>query len=141
MTISPAETRQSIVDALTGIHPNVTIFTGTVPEKVPSWGTCIKPYIGLWVTTSSDDPFARAVSGLADVDAVRISVQTQIVAADEVGVYQLADLVRDRLTNRRVGTGVILPDTFQQESAYILTDTSVTPSRPYLPLMWTLQTQ
>ncbi|MCT1368402.1 hypothetical protein [uncultured Kocuria sp.] len=141
MSITAAQTRQGITDALTGIHPNVTIYTGTVPETVPSWGIYIKPYIGLWVTTSSDDPFARAVSGLADIDAVRISVQTQIVAADEVGVYQLADLVRERLTNRRIGTGVILPDTFQQENAYILTDTSVTPSRPYLPLMWTIETQ
>ncbi|MDN5641283.1 MAG: hypothetical protein L0I17_11055 [Actinomycetia bacterium] len=141
MTITRAEARDTITTALRGID-GLTVYPGTIPDRVPTYSTgVIRPYVGVWVTNSTDDPWSRSLSTLTDADTIRIRIQTQVVAATDAMVYDVADRVSAVLTNLPVGVHWVTPDTDQQAGAYILTDTGTTPARPYLPLSWQLTTQ
>lgn len=141
--ITPAQVREALAESLRSALPDVvSVYTGRVPDRVPTYRDgSIKPYIGLWVSNSVGDPLMKALDSLSPVDAVRVTVQTQIVAATEPDVYETADLVTQALTNRRVGRGFLLPDADQQTNAYPLWDETTTPAIPYLPLRWRLETQ
>lgn len=142
MTITRQAVHEALLAALRGIHPDLTVYPGTIPEKVPVYPAgFIKPYVGVWVSHPADLEEQRSLSALADMDTINVRVQTQIVAASETAVYDVADRVRAVLTNLRVGTGNVVPDSYQQSAALVMTDVSVTPSRPYLPLVWVLNTQ
>lgn len=141
--ITPAQVREALAESLRSALPDVvTVCTGRVPDRVPTYrdGT-IKPYVGLWVSNSVGDPLMTALDSLSPTDAVRVTVQTQIVAATESDVYETADLVTSALTNHRVGRGHLLPDADQHSNAYPLWDDTTTPAIPYLPLLWRLETQ
>lgn len=141
--ITPAQVRETLAESLrSALPPVVSVYTGRVPSKVPTYrdGT-IKPYVGLWVSNSVGDPLMKALDSLSPMDAVRVTVQTQIVAATELDVYETADLVTKALTNLRVGRGVLLPDADQHANSYPLWDETTTPAIPYLPLLWRLETQ
>lgn len=141
--ITPAKVRETLAESLRSALPSVvSVYTGRVPDRVPTYrdGT-IKPYVGLWVSNSVGDPLMKALDSLSPVDAVRVTVQTQIVAATESDIYETADLVTKALTNHRVGRGVLLPDADQHANAYPLWDETTTPAIPYLPLLWRLETQ
>lgn len=143
MIITPAQVREELHSALRRALPDfVSIYTGRVPDRVPTYrdGT-IKPYIGLWISNSVGDPTMSALDSTSPTDAVRVRIQTQVVAATEDDVYEVADLVTNALTNHPVGQGVLLPDAEQQANAYPLWDDSTTPPIPYLPLLWRLETQ
>lgn len=141
--ITPAQVRETLAESLrAALPPVVTVYTGRVPSQVPTYRDgSIKPYIGLWVSNSVGDPLMTALDSLAPTDAVRVTVQTQIVAATEPDLYETAGLVTQALTNLRVGRGVLLPDADQHANAYPLWDDTTTPAIPYLPLLWRLQTQ
>ncbi len=141
--ITPAQVREALAESLRSALPDVvSVYTGRVPSKVPTYrdGT-IKPYVGLWVSNSVGDPLMKSLDSLSPVDAVRVTVQTQIVAATEPDVYETADLVTKALTNHQVGGGFLLPDADQHSNAYPLWDDTTTPAIPYLPLLWRLETQ
>ena len=141
--ITPNQVRTALYDLLKRELPDVvSVYTGVVPQQVPTYadGT-IRPYIGLWVSNSVGDQAMRGLDSLSPMDAVRVYVQTQIVAATEHDVYETADLVTSLLTNTPVGAGRVLPDAEQHATAMPLTDTTTTPHIPYLPLLWQLETQ
>lgn len=141
--ISPAQVREALRERLVaGLPDVVSVYTGVVPRAVPTYrdGT-IKPYVGLWVSNSVGDPAMSALDSLSPTDAVRVRVQTQIVAATEADVYETADLVTKALTNAPVGQGFLLPDAEQHANAFVLTDFTSAPPVPYLPLLWRLETQ
>lgn len=140
--MKPFEAREQVVQALTGLHKNVSVYTGAVPDRVPTFTDgSIKPYIAVWVTNSVGDRGMTALDSLADVDATRLTIQTQIVGATPNDVYLVADLVRETLTNRRIGAGIVLPDFEQQAYSFVLTDTTTAANNQYLPLFWNLTTQ
>lgn len=142
MTLTVAQARAELEAAVRAVHPSMGVYTGTVPDRVPESGPgWIRPYVCLWISNSAGDPTMESLDSLAVTGTVRLRVQTQLVAADTANVYWLADQITLVLTNLRVGAHVVKPDAMQHETAYVLTDTGVTPSRPYLPLMWTLETQ
>ena len=141
--ITPNQVRTQLYDLLKRELPDVvSVYTGVVPQQVPTYadGT-IRPYIGMWVSNNVGDPTMRALDSLSPTDAVRMRVQTQIVAATENDVYETADLVTNLLTNAPVGEGRVLPDAEQHATAMPLLDTTTTPNIPYLPLLWQLETQ
>lgn len=141
--ITPAQVRATLAESLRSALPDVvSVYTGRVPDRVPTYRDgSIKPYIGLWVSNSVGDPLMKALDSLSPMDAVRVTVQTQIVAATEPDVYETADLVTKALTNHRVGRGFLLPDADQHANSYPLWDETTTPAIPYLPLLWRLETQ
>lgn len=141
--ITPNQVRTTLYELLKRELPDVvSVYTGVVPQQVPTYadGT-IRPYIGLWVSNSVGDQAMRALDSLSPMDAVRVYIQTQIVAATEGDVYETADLVTNLLTNAPVGTGRVRPDPEQHATAMPLLDTTTTPNVPYLPLLWQLETQ
>ena len=120
----------------------VSVYTGVVPQQVPTYADgSIRPYIGLWVSNSVGDQAMRGLDSLSPMDAVRVRIQTQVVAATESDVHETADLVTSLLTNAPVGAGRVLPDAEQHTTAMPLLDTTTTPHIPYLPLLWQLETQ
>ena len=139
---TPAEIREAVAAACRGIDPRLSVYTGVVPDAVPvdTVGR-VRPYLGLWVTNPTGRWDMGTLDGTHDVDSHTVRIHTQCVAADEANVYWLADHVRAALTNLPVGGHRVAPDWDQQASAFILTDTGVTPPRPYLPLFWGLTTQ
>lgn len=141
--ITPAQVREALAESLRAALPEVvTVYTGRVPDRVPTYRDgSIKPYVGLWVSNSVGDPLMAALDALSPTDAVRVTVQTQIVAATEPDVYETADLVTQALTNHQVGRGLLLPDADQHANAYPIWDKTTTPAIPYLPLLWRLETQ
>lgn len=141
--ITPAQVREALAESLRAALPSVvTVYTGRVPSRVPTYRDgAIKPYVGLWVSNSVGDPLMKALDSLSPMDAVRVTVQTQIVAATEPDVYETADLVTGALTNLKIGGGIVLPDADQHANAYPLWDDTTTPAIPYLPLLWRLETQ
>lgn len=141
--ITPAQVREALAESLRSALPEVvSVYTGRVPDRVPTYRDgAIKPYIGLWVSNSVGDPLMKALDSLSPVDAVRVTVQTQIVAATEPDVYETADLVTSALTNLKIGGGFLLPDADQHANAYPIWDDTTTPAIPYLPLLWRLETQ
>lgn len=141
--ITPAQVRENLAESLRSALPEVvSVYTGRVPDRVPTYGDgSIKPYVGLWVSNSVGDPTMSALDSTSPTDAVRVRTQTQIVAATEADVYQVADLLTNALTNHPVGQGVLLPDAEQHANAYPLWDDTTTPAIPYLPLLWRLETQ
>ena len=141
--ITPNQVRTQLYDLLKRELPDVvSVYTGVVPQQVPTYadGT-IRPYIGMWVSNNVGDPTMRALDSLSPTDAVRMRVQTQIVAATENDVYETADLVTNLLTNAPVGEGWVRPDAEQHATAMPLLDPTTTPNIPYLPLLWQLETQ
>lgn len=141
--ITPAQVREALAESLRAALPEVvTVYTGRVPSRVPTYRDgSIKPYVGLWVSNSVGDPLMMALDSLSPTDAVRVTVQTQIVAATESDVYETADLVTQALTNLKIGGGIVLPDADQHANSYPLWDDNTTPAIPYLPLLWRLETQ
>lgn len=141
--ITPAKVREALAVSLRAALPEVvSVYTGRVPARVPTYRDgSIKPYVGLWVSNSVGDPLMTALDSLAPTDAVRVRIQTQIVAATEPDVYETADLVTSALTNHQVGEGFLLPDADQHANSYPLWDDATTPAIPYLPLLWRLETQ
>lgn len=139
-------TRTEVIDALeerlAGMHDNVSVYVGDVFGPVPTYenGT-VKPYVGLWVGGNADDEYSRPLDALANTDATLLRVQTQCVGRDRRSCDALADLVSATLTNFRVGSKPVLPDSEQQRAAYPQTDSEVTPARVYKALVWRLDTQ
>lgn len=141
--ITPNQVRTALYELLKRELPDVvSVYTGVVPQQVPTYadGT-IRPYIGLWVSNSVGDQTMRGLDALSPMDAVRVRVQTQIVAATEGDVYETADLITGLLTNAPIGEGRVLPDAEQHATAMPLIDPTTTPNIPYLPLLWQLETQ
>ena len=141
--ITPNQVRTALYDLLKRELPDVvSVYTGVVPQRVPTYDDgAIKPYIGLWVSNSVGDQTMRGLDALSPMDAVRVRVQTQVVAATENDVYETADLVTSLLTNAPIGEGRVLPDAEQHATAMPLIDPTTTPHIPYLPLLWQLETQ
>lgn len=141
--ITPNQVRTALYDLLKRELPDVvSVYTGVVPQRVPTYDDgAIKPYIGLWVSNSVGDQTMRGLDSLSPVDAVRVRIQTQVVAATESDVYEVAELITALLTNTRIGEGWVRPDAEQHATAMPLLDTTTTPHIPYLPLLWQLETQ
>lgn len=141
--ITPNQVRTALYDLLKRELPGVvSVYTGVVPQQVPTYDDdTIRPYIGLWVSNSVGDQSMRGLDALSPMDAVRVRVQTQVVAATESDVYEVADLVTALLTNAPIGEGWVRPDAEQHATAMPLIDTTTTPHIPYLPLLWKLETQ
>lgn len=141
--ITPNQVRTALYDLLKRELPGVvSVYTGVVPQQVPTYADgSIRPYIGLWVSNSVGDQTMRGLDSLSPMDAVRVYIQTQIVAATEGDVYETADLITPLLTNAPIGEGWVLPDAEQHATAMPLLDTTTTPHIPYLPLLWQLETQ
>lgn len=141
--ITPAQVREALAESLRTALPDVvSVYTGRVPDRVPTYRDgSIKPYVGLWVSNTVGDPLMKSLDSLSPTDAVRVTAQTQIVAATEPDVYETADLVTAALTNHQIGGGHLLPDADQHANAYPLWDETTSPAIPYLPLLWRLETQ
>lgn len=126
---------RAVLEAL----PNVSIFDGQVPTKVPEAGGFILPYIVIW-TGVGDNPGETTSDGLHDTDTLIFDFQTTAVAASADICRRVAADMKARLTNLRAGTGRIRPspDGFQQQTP--IPDNSVTPARFMLPIQWRLIT-
>lgn len=134
--------REEVVDVLRGLHGSVAVYDGVTPHRLETYATGeIKPYIIVWVGHGSGLGEMEHLGALADVDSVRASIQTQIVAANERDVWDVAELVQGRLTNHLIGGHPVKPDDLSQPYAAVMVDENVTPHRRFLPLLWNINTQ
>lgn len=119
--------------------PGVTVYDGHVPVKVPETDGFPDPYIVLWAGTG-DGPGELPADGRQADDSLVWDFQTTAVGAD-ASICRAVDLqVQAKLTNLRVGTGLVRrnPDGFNQQAPVL--DTQTTPSRMFLPRQWRLIT-
>lgn len=114
------------------------VYTGTVPGDVTT-DTWMPPYIVIWpgAGTGIGEP---SVSTEPDKIGRKIRFMTTVAAHDVRTVLGVTGRLQALLSGLPVGSGIVRPVELQQEAAVVLTDTTVTPSRPYLPLAWNLQT-
>lgn len=119
--------------------PNVSVFDGQVPTRVPEAGGFILPYIVIWAGIG-DNPGELTTDGVHSDDTLIFDFQTTAVAASADICRRVAVDTKNRLTNLRAGTGRIRPnpDGFQQQTP--IPDNSVTPARYMLPIQWRLIT-
>lgn len=119
--------------------PQLTVFDGQVPTKVPEAGGYILPYVVIWAGIG-DNPEEQTSCGLHSADTLIWDFQTTAVGATPDICRRVAQDVKHALTNLRVGTGLIRPnpDGFQQQQP--IPDNSVTPARFMLPQQWRLIT-
>jgi hypothetical protein len=137
--IDPALIRTSVLDALRAV-PQLTVFDGAVPEKVPTDSTGhIRPYVAVYAGA----PVGLAETGLCsrpDTDSVTRWVQTSLVAASPGHLDSLSTQVAGALTGLRVGSHHLAPDREQHATTVPLPDQSITPTRYVLPLLWGITT-
>lgn len=115
------------------------VYTGYVPDTVPTVGGHILPYCALWPgggAPTGQEP----VAGGPDLGGQVFRFQTTIAATEPWAVLGATGELKNTLTGARLGSGIIRPVAIQQEAAVVLMDRDVTPARPYLPLAWTLTT-
>lgn len=137
--IDPTLIRTSVLDALRAV-PQLTVFDGAVPEKVPTDSTGhIRPYVAVYAGA----PVGLAETGLCarpDTDSVTRWVQTSLVAASPGHLDPLATTVVRALTGLRIGTHHLAPDRDQHATTVPLVDQSISPARYFLPLQWGITT-
>lgn len=129
---------KALLQTIPGLETNV--YVGTVPEKLPMDGVYIRPYVVIFAGIGSDLPEERDLSLLADTTVVDWAPQTTVVGASATACQQLARAVKEKLTNRYLGTGWLLPDADAFRVAKPITDSQVTPARAFMPLNWRLLT-
>ena len=119
--------------------PDVSVFDGHVPAKVPEIGGYVLPYVVLWAGIG-DNPGEQTSCGTHSTDTLIWDFQTTAVASSADACRRAAQDVKITLTNLRAGTGRIRPnpDGFQQQQP--IPDNSVTPARFMLPTQWRLIT-
>lgn len=137
--IDPTLIRTSVLDALRAV-PQLTVFDGAVPEKVPTDSTGhIRPYVAVYAGA----PVGLTETGLCsrpDTDSVTRWVQTTLVAASPGHLDPLATTVARALTGLRIGTHHLAPDRDQHATTVPLVDQSISPARYFLPLQWGITT-
>lgn len=115
------------------------VFTGHVPDTVPSMGGHILPYCALWPGSGTPHGQEPAAGG-PDLQGQVFRFMTTTAGAEPWAVLGSTGQLKFTLTGARIGSGIIRPVPMQQEAAVVLMDRDVSPARPYLPLAWTLAT-
>lgn len=125
------------ITALLKTLPEVTVYDGIVPEKLPTDGVYIRPYVVLWAGVGGD-PREVASSGEGSSDSTILDFQTTAVGATSTVCRQVAQALKKLLGNARIGTGRIRmnPDGFVAGAP--TPDTSESPAVFLLPLQWRL---
>ncbi|VXA92432.1 hypothetical protein [Citricoccus sp. K5] len=112
--------------------------TGKVPAGITTVGGHILPYCVLWPGAGS--PYDQEpVAGGPDLQGQEFRFNTTVAATETWAVLGATGELKAALTGARVGSGIIRP-ALSQQAATVLTDTDISPARPFLPLSWTLTT-
>ena len=127
------------VDTALRTLPQITVFDGHVPAKVPEMGGYVLPYVVIWAGIG-DEPQEQTSCGVHSTDTLIWDFQTTTVGATADVCRRVAQDVKTALNNLPTGTGRVRPnpDGFQQQTPIL--DTSVTPARFMLPVQWRLIT-
>lgn len=125
------------ITALLKTLPEVTIYDGIVPEKLPTDGVYIRPYVVLWAGVGGD-PREVASSGEGSSDSTILDFQTTAVGATSTVCRQVAQALKKLLGNARIGTGRIRMNPDGLVAGAPIPDTSESPAVFMLPVQWRL---
>ncbi len=126
------------LESVPGLGPG-RVFTGSVKEPVPTVGTTVLPYVVLWPGSGSFYE-ERPVSQDPVTGGLTVRFTTTVAGGEIWALLGTIKRVQAHLSGLAVGSGVVRAVTLQQEAATVSSDTGVTPSRLFIPLAWTLQT-
>jgi hypothetical protein len=117
----------------------VTNYDGYVPANVPEAGGYILPYFLNWFGTG-DNPEETTADGKQQTDSLVWDFQITVVASNPAACRAVAHALKQKLINRRIGTGTVRvnPDGFNRQAPIL--DTTITPARFMLPIQWRLIT-
>ena len=125
------------ITALLKTLPEVAIYDGIVPEKLPTDGVYIRPYVVLWAGVGGD-PREVASSGEGSSDSTILDFQTTAVGATSTVCRQVAQALKKLLGNARIGTGRIRMNPDGLVAGAPIPDTSESPAVFMLPVQWRL---
>lgn len=116
-----------------------TNYDGHVSTRLPESGGYILPYFVNWFGTG-DNPDEVTSDGKQSTDSLIWDFQITAVASNPAACRAVAQALKQKLTNRRIGKGTLRlnPDGFNQQAPIL--DTQTTPARFMLPLQWRLIT-
>ena len=116
------------------------VYDGYAPDKIPTSGEFIKPYLLVMAGIGSDLEGERDLTQAVDQEVLDWNFQINAVGPTPSTARQAAQVVRRALTDHALGGGWIKPDGESFRNSTPVKDTQVSPARFFLPLQWRLTT-
>lgn len=118
------------------------VYDGLVPANVPTdtTGKWVKPYVCLYAGIPGDLPTQRDLTHQYDLDTSDWRPGVTVVGASAASCRDGATTVLRALANHPIGNGYLKPDAVLHAQLQPIPDTTVTPTRYYLPLQFRLIT-